>query len=590
MILALMTSLASCGSGESSSVSSSALSSSSEAENTNDIVLASFESGHQLEVEADEGKLSDYSGHEGNSFFVKDGDNATLTIRSNGDLRDYFRFFIEIGIEEEIEAIITINGVSPTAFWANGEQLDANYLDAGFIGYLSIPLNGEVDSFSISLALNGQSAHIDDIVLSNERTGIKRPVFGKEGTMTLNEKKTRQEKVYAEALKAAPRVDSYAEFDPSSTFDGIKAYVMDGLPIDGKKTKMFMYLGLPSGYVEGKKYPAMILIHGGGGHPFLEWMKTWQEMGYVTLAYDTTGYFPTAQDAGNSETDNRWTREVPKDLQDKGYIGTPELDNVYPASNKPLEQQWIYHGVGGALLAHSYLKTLPFVDETKIGAIGISWGGVVLSLVIGYDNELALAVPIYGSGYLDEAHTYMGDRFAGEANQVLWMAQDRFDKATMPILWLCWNSDTSFSINSNSKSYFDTKALNPLTRASFVDGMLHSHSIAWSRSEPFFFADMVLNGGTPLPSFIDEPSSSEISLKVSVPPEAKRVRAKAYYLLEELRYINGSQAEPFTDTTLVYEDGIVSGSIPSTAKSLYIELRSQIGGINYITSSGWVEL
>ncbi len=39
----------------------------------------------------------------------------------------------------------------------------------------------------------------------------------------------------------------------------------------------------------------------------------------------------------------------------------------------------------------------------KIGVMGISWGGVIISTIIGIDDRLVFAVPVYGCGGLADA-------------------------------------------------------------------------------------------------------------------------------------------------------------------------------------------
>ena len=48
----------------------------------------------------------------------------------------------------------------------------------------------------------------------------------------------------------------------------------------------------------------------------------------------------------------------------------------------------------------------------------------------------------------------------------IWFAEKNFNKVNMPVMWLCWNDDCCFSINSNSKSY----AKKYFTRAEILFG------------------------------------------------------------------------------------------------------------------------
>ena len=48
----------------------------------------------------------------------------------------------------------------------------------------------------------------------------------------------------------------------------------------------------------------------------------------------------------------------------------------------------MYNAVSQAILAHNILRADEKVDSSRIGITGISWGGVITSLAIGYDTPL----------------------------------------------------------------------------------------------------------------------------------------------------------------------------------------------------------
>ena len=89
---------------------------------------------------------------------------------------------------------------------------------------------------------------------------------------------------------------------------------------------------------------------------------------------------------------------VPPFAQD-GYVVAPNNSEMGDY-DIPVVDQWMYHAVSAAILAHNILRNDIRVDATKIGICGISWGSVITSITIGYDSRFAFAVPIYGSGYL----------------------------------------------------------------------------------------------------------------------------------------------------------------------------------------------
>ena len=334
------------------------------------------------------------------------------------------------------------------------------------------------------------------------------------------------------------------------------------------------------------------MVHGGGGHAFLPWVKMWNERGYAAIAMDNTGYFPTAVNAGSSETDTTWRYGLMKSLKEEGYTNAPNNDGMGSSAGKA-ENMWMYHAVGQTILAANALRADSRVAADKVGVTGISWGGVISSITIGWDNRFAFAVPVYGSGYLDESLAWMKNNFSGKETIQLWSAKDRFDKADMPILWLCWNDDSCFSVNSNSKSYLDTVKVNPADRLSMINKMYHSHGCGWNPGEIMMFADSVVKGGATLTGFASQPSGRKINVKIEADSAASKVIAKLYYITEDMTYSRHKKygyEDTFMDqewqtADLTVKEGTVTGSVPAKAKGYYIELTTEIAGKSYVTCS-----
>jgi len=47
----------------------------------------------------------------------------------------------------------------------------------------------------------------------------------------------------------------------------------------------------------------------------------------------------------------------------------------------PITDQWMYHAVADTVLANSLLRSFSEVDASKVGLMGISWGGVITTHV-----------------------------------------------------------------------------------------------------------------------------------------------------------------------------------------------------------------
>ena len=96
-----------------------------------------------------------------------------------------------------------------------------------------------------------------------------------------------------EELSKPPAFGTAAGFNEP----GVRAVFYDSVPYRGKPTKVCAYYGLPSQEVLSKegsaespsKFPGVVLIHGGGGNAFAEWVRLWNRRGYAAIAMDVCG-------------------------------------------------------------------------------------------------------------------------------------------------------------------------------------------------------------------------------------------------------------------------------------------------------------
>src|SRR5206468_7943210 len=84
----------------------------------------------------------------------------------------------------------------------------------------------------------------------------------------------------------------HADPVPSLDKGEIKAFFYDGLAYQGHATRVFAYVGIPPGANSKSKVPGMVLVHGGGGTAFPEWVRIWNERGYAAIAMDLEGHAP----------------------------------------------------------------------------------------------------------------------------------------------------------------------------------------------------------------------------------------------------------------------------------------------------------
>jgi len=270
----------------------------------------------------------------------------------------------------------------------------------------------------------------------------------------------------------------------------VKAVFYDGVSFQGKPTRVFAYYGVPQ--VEpGKKVPAMVLIHGGGGTAFETWVELWNKRGYAAIAMDTCGAMPKGSKP-NSPFSNNWARHDFSGPAGWGDFGGTEKDP---------KDQWTYHAVSAAIIGHSLLRSLPEVDADKIGVTGISWGGYLTCIVSGIDTRFKFAVPVYGCGFLGEDSTWLGEfqKIGPEkaAKWLKWWDPSEYLKDTaMPTLWVDGTNDFAYPPDSLQKSYRLPKSERTLC---IKVRMPHGHGGAGENPpEILAYADSFLRGAKPL--------------------------------------------------------------------------------------------
>lgn len=270
---------------------------------------------------------------------------------------------------------------------------------------------------------------------------------------------------------------------PSYGADDLDSFLIEGLPCGNRETRFFAYFGMPE-RTGDLPVPAMVLVHGGGGKAFAEWVRHWNAQGYAAIAMDWYGGVPE----GETVEDRRQPWAPP---------AHPSFDNALDAPHN----QWPYHGAAAVVLAHSYLRARPGVDPDRIGITGISWGGYLTSLVSGLDPRFAFAVPVYGCGFLDVGSAWVPDfeRVGPEKARrwlELWDPKQYLPRADLPMLWVSGTNDfayTPWMLDASARLKCGHNAFCIRVR------MPHSHQDGWQPDEIAAFADSHLRGAPPLP-------------------------------------------------------------------------------------------
>ncbi|MGJ8633006.1 MAG: alpha-L-fucosidase [Luteolibacter sp.] len=356
---------------------------------------------------------------------------------------------------------------------------------------------------------------------------------------------------------------------PEKDMGDIQAIFYDALDFEGKPTRVFAYLGIPE---SDEPVPGMVLVHGGGGRAFPEWVKLWNDRGYAAISMSLEGHM-TGEDG---------------DLKARHEFSGPERVGMFDDIEKPLDEQWMYHAVSDVMLANSLLRSLPEVDADRTGMTGISWGGVLSSLISGVDDRFKCVMPVYGAGFLYESKGRFKDMGAKTEKMLekkkFWDPARQFSGASMPTLWTNGDVDGHFSVNITSRSFEETAAHSFIT---IHPGMPHGHGSGWHPErvpEVYAFADQILKSkGEGLGKIRKQPQGREI--EVAYESSVPIAKATVHYLEEKITYRKKSENDEHTSLepwlTMPAEvngdEKTVTAKLPESAMTYYVNLTDERG-------------
>ncbi len=358
------------------------------------------------------------------------------------------------------------------------------------------------------------------------------------------------------------------KYNNSYNQGNIRAIEYQGADYNGASTNVFAYVGYPSGASETNKKPAVVLVHGGGGTAFFEWVKVWNDAGYIAIAMDTEGRRPDQSTNG---------------------LGGP-CNDIFSSINAPLENQWMYQAVSAVILAHNYLRDDYRVDTKNIGICGISWGGIISSITLGIDDRFAFGTPIYGCGYLREGGGFFNETSLPSKMDDIWDASNFFkNNKKTKVLFLNSDHDGFFPIDITNKSS------NALTNSkiAILPNMLHGHYEGWNEKESIAFADQVVKKNNSFANFTSqELNDKTIKITYEV-PNGCTLDNIAVYGTSSIEYqavVGGVDKikNDFTklDIDLNNADNKVSFTIKdSSLKYVYVNFQLKNSNNNLITTS-----
>lgn len=278
-------------------------------------------------------------------------------------------------------------------------------------------------------------------------------------------------------------------------------------PYAGKPTRVFAYFASPrtlkdqNAQAAQEKFPAVVLVHGGGGTAFREWAELWAQRGYAAIAMDLAGHRPV--EGENAHRPQNRTR-----LADGGPNQGDE--QKFGAIDQSVTEQWQYHAIAAVLRAHSLIRSFPEVDADRTAVTGISWGGYLTCITAGVDKRFKAAVPVYGCGFLHENSAWLNQlgRMSDDQRKrwiTLWDPSQYLPSVSMPIFFVNGTNDFAYPLDSYMKSY---EAVPGTKQIRVTVNMPHGHPPGWAPAEIGLFVDQHLRGGDPLPK-IEMPRSEQ---------------------------------------------------------------------------------
>ena len=374
------------------------------------------------------------------------------------------------------------------------------------------------------------------------------------------------------------------------TRGAVKAIWLEGEPLKGRPTKVFVYVVLPKGASAAKKVPGMVLAHGGAGSAYSGWAAGWAEKGYAAIIPDTCGCIPMKAPGAS------WMRSG---------VGGPEGWGRADLVNEPVGDQWPYHAVGAVIRAHSYLRSLPEVDVDRIGITGISWGGFITQLAAATDSRFKFAAPVYACGFYEEFAQYtdfyrrpsftLGMGKGPEADRLLAKWAALFDpklyvpEVEVPIFWFASAGDKAFPFDTLQKTVRLASDAHLAVRV----GMLHGHGeVGDSMPELYRFADHVLKGGPDLPT-VGAPSVKDGVFSVVCDAKGCPIRRVDFIWCTDAKPVYATKWQ--TQTYALPADGRFTALVPADATRVFANFifGDEKKGARYpdaIVSSGAVSL
>ena len=372
--------------------------------------------------------------------------------------------------------------------------------------------------------------------------------------------------LYAAVKARTPAVTACREKDPYPDDQRISTVYYEGEECPGSAGRVFAYVGFPDNASAASPVPGMVLVHGGGGHAYAEWVRYWVDHGYAAISMDGFGQGYTGPDGTYETSSDYWAADPESHLP---------MDN-FTTRSQPLTEQWFYYYIADILLANNILRADDRVLSEQIGLTGISWGGFAASIAACYDDRFLFAAPVYGSGFQDVSKTVWGEVFRGEGVSDVWDAKNLLGEVTMPVMWFNGDNDPFFAADSTSAS----AAAAPNGAVTYVPSYPHGLTEGIELPEILRFADEQNKKG-PGNIKIDGVSfdGDRAVLSFTLPDDVRNPSVWVYYRSSPLEYKDSNLIEEWKCKKGVTLGDRANVRVPEGTTMFYLAVTGKTGSL-----------
>ena len=228
--------------------------------------------------------------------------------------------------------------------------------------------------------------------------------------------------------------------------EGFSAKAKDGTEVHGVIVK-------PNTFLPGRRYPVLLRIHGGpNGQDSFSWnfeRELFAANGYVVVAVN--------------------------------YRGSNGRGSAY---QKAIFADWGNKEVVDLLAAMDYVQTLDYVDPSRLGIGGWSYGGILTNYTIATDGRFKAAIS--GAGSSNQISMYGTDMYINQYENELgppWKSQDLWiklsypffhaDRIHTPTLFMGGEKDFNVPLVGGEQMYQALKSLGVDTQLVIYPGQFH---------------------------------------------------------------------------------------------------------------------